>query len=253
MADGARQAPTHDSDTPWPVRAYRRLQDITLPERWLIRRFIAQHLPAAEGLCLDIGGGNAPYRDTLMAGRPGCRYLIVDLVVGDSTDLQADVHRLPLADGCAEVVMLFHVIQHLSAPATALAECRRVLKPQGSLVIVYPFLTCQGRSQDLRRWTMSGMEKDLGLAGFDPVAHEIQGGSLLFAMSLLAELPGRLLIAHRKGWRAGRSPLDAIRLALSFVLALPFRLLGFPALLADRLLGPPSHYIGGMILARRRD
>lgn len=242
--------------TPLPVRIYRRALDVLLPERWLVRRFIACHLPAlapTEGLCLDLGGGHAPFAASLAMALPAMPRVVVDLVPGSRTSVIGDAHRLPFPAGRAGFVAMFQVIQHLEHPPAVLAECGRILGPGGLLLISYPFLTCEGRSRDLRRWTIPGIETELRAAGFQPVVHEALGGPCFLVTALIAHAPGRFLILHRQGWRTGRSPGDALRLALAFAAALPFHLLGFAALLLDRAIRRPAHYSGGIVLARRRD
>ncbi|MGE4218230.1 MAG: class I SAM-dependent methyltransferase [Alphaproteobacteria bacterium] len=236
------------------VGTYRAVLSLITPGSWLTRRFIARRLATQalpDGVCLDIGGGNAPFARSLAAARPAMRQVVIDPVPGDCTVVTGDAHRLPFASETAGLVAMFQVVQFLDDPPEALAECRRVLRPDGLLLIAYPFLSCEGRSHDLRRWSVRGMEAELRAAGFEPIAHETLGGPCLFATATLAAMPGRSLIAHRRGWQTGRSPGDALRLALAFMLALPFHILGFPALWLDRIIARPAHYIGGIVLARK--
>jgi 2-polyprenyl-3-methyl-5-hydroxy-6-metoxy-1,4-benzoquinol methylase len=55
----------------------------------------------------------------------------IDARVGDAA-------RIPLDDGAVDVVVSFETIEHVPEPATFLAECRRVLRPGGRLVISTP-------------------------------------------------------------------------------------------------------------------
>ncbi len=48
---------------------------------------------------------------------------------------QADLYRLPLADGAADLAILHHVLHFAEAPAAAIAEAARVLGPGGRLLI----------------------------------------------------------------------------------------------------------------------
>lgn len=45
----------------------------------------------------------------------------------------------PLPNGTADVVLCHHALEHLLAPAPALAEMRRLLKPAGRLLLWVPF------------------------------------------------------------------------------------------------------------------
>ena len=49
---------------------------------------------------------------------------------------QADVTALPFEDGAADLVTVHQVLHYLDDPALAIAECARVLKPSGVLLIV---------------------------------------------------------------------------------------------------------------------
>lgn len=238
------------------VSAYRRAQAMTIPERHMVNRFIASHLPdaaPAAGLALDVGAGTAPFAPALMTTAPGLRYVALDRIVNDTTGVVADALFLPFPTGSAGLACYFQVLAHLPDPDKALSEARRVLMPGGCLLISYPLLCPQGRSRDLWRWTLPGMERLLDRSGFDIVAQEAQGGIVSYFVATLALVPGRLLVAHSQGWRSGRRTGDALRLGLAFLLSLPFHLLGFPAWVLDRWLDPrPAFYIGGMVLARRR-
>jgi len=52
--------------------------------------------------------------------------------------LRADLGHLPLADGSVEVVATLQVIEHLHDQAGFLAECARVLRPAGTLLLTTP-------------------------------------------------------------------------------------------------------------------
>jgi ArsR family transcriptional regulator len=48
----------------------------------------------------------------------------------------ADVHELPFAAGSFDAVLMFHTLTYAEKPARALAECARVLRPNGRLVVL---------------------------------------------------------------------------------------------------------------------
>lgn len=52
--------------------------------------------------------------------------------------VRADLQRLPVADGSVEVVTNLQVIEHLWDQESFLAECARVLRPAGTLLITTP-------------------------------------------------------------------------------------------------------------------
>ena len=49
--------------------------------------------------------------------------------------LRADVAHAPLASGCADLVLLADVLEHVDDPCAALAEAGRLLKPGGRLYV----------------------------------------------------------------------------------------------------------------------
>jgi SAM-dependent methyltransferase len=102
-------------------------------------------LPAREsGLLLDVGCGN---------GEPARRFVEAGwTAVGIDTDAEAvtaarqagldarvgtlKAQRFP--DAHFDLILMSHVIEHLADPLDDLKECRRVLKPSGSIVIATP-------------------------------------------------------------------------------------------------------------------
>ncbi len=52
--------------------------------------------------------------------------------------VRADLQRLPVADGAGEVVVSLQTIEHLHDQAGFVAECARVLRPSGTLVVTTP-------------------------------------------------------------------------------------------------------------------
>ncbi len=104
----------------------------------------AGHIPPAvrEGaLLVDLGCGGglmAPYARAL-----GYRHVGVDIGAPalelarehGVLPLRASVLQVPLADGSADVVLACEVLEHVEDDVAVLAECARLLRPGGTLVI----------------------------------------------------------------------------------------------------------------------
>ena len=104
----------------------------------------AEHVPPAPGpggLLVDLacgGGLLAPH-----VARLGYRH--VGVAIGAAGLLTAREHgvtvvrgsvlAVPLADGCADVVTAGEILEHVEDPGQVLAECARLLRPGGVLVV----------------------------------------------------------------------------------------------------------------------
>ncbi|RBY92386.1 bifunctional 3-demethylubiquinone 3-O-methyltransferase/2-octaprenyl-6-hydroxy phenol methylase [Blastococcus sp. TBT05-19] len=109
---------------------------------WLAASRAAHIPPAAPGaLLVDLacgGGLMAPH-----AARLGYRHVGVDL--GETglrvarghgvVPVRGSVLAVPLVDGCADVVVAGEVLEHVEDDVAVLAECARLLKPGGTLVV----------------------------------------------------------------------------------------------------------------------
>jgi 2-polyprenyl-6-hydroxyphenyl methylase / 3-demethylubiquinone-9 3-methyltransferase len=75
--------------------------------------------------------------------RLGYRHVGVDLVTASLTQardhgvapVRADVHAVPLADGCADAVSAGEILEHVLNPSTVVSEACRILRPGGTLVL----------------------------------------------------------------------------------------------------------------------
>jgi SAM-dependent methyltransferase len=69
-------------------------------------------------------------------------------------------------DGYADVICLIHVIEHMHDPVATLKECRRVLKPNGRLVIATPNSASLGHRRFRSNWVSLDPPRHLMI--FDP-------------------------------------------------------------------------------------
>jgi len=90
---------------------------------------------------VDVGGGTGNYARALRDD--GWDPLLVDrspAMLARAREkglktLEGDAQQLPLADECADAVMLVSMLHHVDDPAKALAEARRLLRPGGRLAL----------------------------------------------------------------------------------------------------------------------
>lgn len=66
-------------------------------------------------------------------------YTTADLTMSD-VHYQADLTRLPLKDGCYDVVYASHVLEHISTDDLAISEIRRILRPNGIAILPVPII-----------------------------------------------------------------------------------------------------------------
>jgi predicted SAM-dependent methyltransferase len=90
-----------------------------------------------------------------------------DRTTGKPTDIVADLRSIPLPDGCADTLAAFHVVEHFyrwEVP-DVLAEWRRLLQPNGLLILELPNveLSCRnvldGQIDQLGMWGLYGDPK----------------------------------------------------------------------------------------------
>jgi SAM-dependent methyltransferase len=135
------------------------------------------------GRVLDVGGGRR--RGTFEPPRTA-RWVVADLDPGGGPDVRADIVALPFRDGVFDAVKASEVFEHVPAVAPALAECRRVLRPGGHMVITVPFLErLHPDPEDYARYTERMWERLLAEAGLTRIAIRPQGGFFTHLAGLL--------------------------------------------------------------------
>jgi SAM-dependent methyltransferase len=138
---------------------------------------------------LDFGCGESPYRDCF----EGADFVGADLPGNPrATVVLGDDWRVPLPDATIDVVLSTQVLEHVAYPDRYLAECHRLLKPGGTLLLTTHGMMVYHRDPvDYWRWTGEGLQRTLtenafaiqrftGLMGLSAVAVQLfQDASLL--------------------------------------------------------------------------
>lgn len=122
------------------VELLARLPAALAPQRWLdlgsgtghFSRVLAARFPAAEGMAVDLAEGMLRHARPLGGAQ---RYIV------------GDAERLPLRDGCVDLIYSSLAVQWCADFAAVLAEAHRALRPGG--VLAFTSL-CVGTLQELR-------------------------------------------------------------------------------------------------------
>jgi ubiquinone/menaquinone biosynthesis C-methylase UbiE len=77
----------------------------------------------------------------------------------DQGDVKGSVYKIPFPDDTFDAVTLLDVIEHLDHPVTALKEIKRVLRPGGRLILMFPNDTAFFLARVLcGKWTAAFMD-----------------------------------------------------------------------------------------------
>lgn len=123
-----------------------------------------EHVGTESPNVLDIGCGHKPYRDLF----PNARHWGMDHgSVDTSPDVVGDALCIPIKDGSFDIVFATQVIEHVTNPNVMVRECKRVLRPNGCLILSGPFFwPLHEEPYDFFRFTRYGFEQMVKDAGF---------------------------------------------------------------------------------------
>lgn len=206
-----------------------------LHPQWLLGR--PEHLKGwlhrcARGVVVDVGCANRWVERSLPAG---CTYIGVDYwttgrkMYSAKPDVFGDAARLPLPSASVDTVVLFEVMEHLRDPDAAASEIRRILRPDGTLLLTMPFLyPIHDAPYDYQRLTLHGLKRTLSNAGL--AIEEVEE-----SMSA-AESAGLLLNLALSGLMAQAVAIRHPALVFAPLLAILMPLINMGAWLSGRLL-----------------
>jgi SAM-dependent methyltransferase len=132
----------------------------------LLRAALGGHV-GTPSRSLDVGSADGPSVGWLPAGVS----LDVDPSGLTPGDVCGSATALPFADGVFDLVTAFDVLEHCDPEATALAELRRVLSSEGSLLVSVPayewaWTDFDAKAGHHRRYTRRRLRTALERAGF---------------------------------------------------------------------------------------
>ena len=222
-----------------------------LHPQWLLRtgRSPVVLVAQSSGRVLDVGCADRWAQSNLSKN---CEYIGLDYpatgqaLYKATPDIFASASALPFASSSFDTVLLLEVLEHLEQSAFALAEIRRVLKPNGRLLLTIPFLyPMHDEPHDYQRYTRYGLIRELKVAG---LTLECIESSLKSASSagLLVNLAFAGMI------------IEAVRQRSFAMLVTPLLLVAIPVInlsawLVDRVMPNWSPLASGyQVLASRR-
>jgi ubiquinone/menaquinone biosynthesis C-methylase UbiE len=126
--------------------------------------------------------------------------------------LQGDAHHLPLASASVDVIFNLESALHYSDKRAFLAECRRVLKPGGTLCLgditaprkyLFAAVKLLNRvptqfNSNIRLWSLNDYQSEFARAGFSIARHEDASNPVADSLA------DGLEEIRRRGWRAMR-------------------------------------------------
>lgn len=145
-------------------------------------RFLRRELSTCRGRVLDVGAGQAPWRELLAHAD----YVGLDVESAGEFGMQRtagiiyyDGTRVPFADGSMDHVLCSEVIEHVPDAAACICEIARVLRPGGTLVMTVPWSArLHHLPHDYRRLTRYGLVALLQAAGFSAIRVEERGNDV---------------------------------------------------------------------------
>jgi SAM-dependent methyltransferase len=204
-------------ERPEDLRTFRRSHRLAYIIRVLPERLEALSaelgVPREGGRVLDYGCAEAPYRRFFA---PGVEYLAADLPGNPAATVELNADgTVPLPGDHVDAVLSTQVLEHVADPRVYLAECARVLKPGGRLLLsTHGIMVYHPDPDDYWRWTCAGLRRSVEEAGLEVVRFE---GIMGLAAS------GLQLVHDSIFWRLPRFLMRPFSFAMQSLIAIADR------------------------------
>ncbi|WP_324171531.1 class I SAM-dependent methyltransferase [Sulfurimonas sp.] len=151
-------------------------------------------LPYLNGICTDIGSGNAIYKKLILPHVD--KYIAVDkseihrhmFQTSKEKFIDADIKNLPFDSNSIDSVILTQVLEHIDEPYKALCEVQRVLKKGGILILSVPFIyQAHATPYDFFRFSEYGLKELCKKYDFEILEFHYQG---YFGTAIVSMLNG---------------------------------------------------------------
>ncbi len=144
------------------------------PDRFLLRKQVADLAEYVRGDVLDVGAGErARYRDLFTCDS----YTRMDVAHGENVDVVGSAEAMPFDSATFDSVVCTQVFEHLPHPVQAANEIVRVLRPGGYVLVTVPQMNeLHEEPHDYFRYSKYGLELLFTEAGMRLVRMEARGG-----------------------------------------------------------------------------
>lgn len=152
-------------------------------------RRAAASLPAGSTV-LDVGSGDAPYRELFDQHRyTTCDWEQTIYDPETVPDITASADDIPLDDASVDAIVCTQVLEHVAEPKLVLAEFRRLLRPGATVWITAPLTWYLHEvPHDYYRYTPWGMRYLLEATGFEDIDIHAMNNSAETVAELLRQL-----------------------------------------------------------------
>lgn len=151
-----------------------------------VRTLVGDLELSGEARLLDYGCADMPYRSFLP---PDIDYVGADLSGNAAAAIALNPDgTVPAPDASFDAILSTQVLEHVQDPRVYLAECLRLLRPGGRLLLsthgVFPY---HPDPSDLWRWTCEGLRSEVEGVGFEIVRFEGVIGLAATGLQLLQD------------------------------------------------------------------
>ena len=153
--------------------------------RDLIDQFLTNHISLFKGKVIDIGGkkiGNRGKFEPPKDQVESWQFLNIDKKT--NPDYLCDATSIPVKDEFFDAIIATEILEYISDPIKFLAEAKRVLKKDGTIVITTPFMHAvhADLKNDRYRFTSKYLEEICNMFEFNSVIIEPMGsiGSVVY-------------------------------------------------------------------------